>query len=91
MVLTCQRCGDEFTRKPTPGVVPKYCPVCANELAKAARKAYKDEMKANGWCVDCGRAARPGRVRCEECAARQRAYMKEWNIGERRRKKKDAD
>ncbi|MBQ3302569.1 MAG: hypothetical protein IJH04_10595 [Eggerthellaceae bacterium] len=84
MVLTCQRCGDEFTRKPTPGVVPKYCPSCASDLTKESRKAYKDALRVTNRCVDCGKKKSTEHVRCEECMKKQRAYMKEWEIGERR-------
>ena len=87
MVLTCQRCGVKFSRRKGKGRPPKYCPGCSGDAANAVRKAYKEELKKNGWCVDCGKDVLPGRVRCAGCIERQREYMKEWNRGERRRKK----
>jgi len=88
--IKCQKCGVKFVRRKNKGREPKFCPACAADRLRESRKAFKDELKANGWCVDCGNKALPGRVRCAACKERQNQYMKEWAKG-RRRKKKHVD
>ena len=90
MTKRCDICGVEFIRPKDKGRMPKHCPACAADINRKSRKAYKDNLKANGWCVDCGNNALPGRVRCAACKERQNQYMKEWTKG-RRRKKKHVD
>ena len=83
-LVTCQKCGVEYRASGFKGRPPKYCPSCASDLAKESRKAYKDALRATNRCVDCGKKKSTEHVRCEECMKKQRAYMKEWEKGERR-------
>ena len=44
MTVKCERCGVEFVRPKGKGKIPKHCPMCALELARAARRAYKTRI-----------------------------------------------
>ena len=78
----CIECGVEFVGK-APATL---CPMHALEHKRAVNRAHKAWLKANGWCLDCGDKAVPGKVLCEKCAERRRAYMKEyWEKGKRKK------
>ena len=84
-LVTCQKCGVEYRASGFSGRPPKYCPSCAADLAKETRKTRKDNLKALNRCVDCGWKTTSVRVRCEDCATKQREYMKAWELGQRRK------
>ena len=71
----CQNCGQEFAE---PGHV--RCKACAeifrewkkrSDPDKSKQKQYRKQLldfrRANGLCLDCGKKAADGRVRCINC------------------------
>lgn len=73
-----------------------YCRACASRVkAKRARndpggernkaytKAWRDRLRAEGLCIDCGRQAKKGCVRCARCLKRGKEYNQVRRIRER--------
>ena len=78
----CIECGVEFLSK-SPA---RLCPMHALEHRRKVNRDHKAWLKKNGWCLDCGDKAVPGKVLCEKCAERRRKYMKEyWEKGKRKK------
>ena len=54
-------------------------PEAVQARERQLRRARYDRLKAAGICTRCRfRPARPGFTACEGCAAKVRAYVKEW-------------
>ena len=81
-IRTCEECGVEFIGKPR----QRFCPMCLHEHYLQAKRRLRNWLVENGWCVDCGRKAAEGRVRCESCLEKCRSlysnrYSKDYRRG----------
>ncbi len=70
-IVTCRVCGVEFLAYPP----TKFCPMHRRERNNAAKREYREDLKAHGICINCGqRDAVEGRTRCEVCREKEKKY-----------------
>lgn len=70
-LVTCRVCGVEFLAYPS----AKFCPMHRRERNNAAKREYREYLKAHGICINCGqRDAIPGHTRCEVCREKGKHY-----------------
>ena len=83
----CVRCGISWAE---PG--QSYCRKCLNRrkaLKKRytpnneKRKAIRDERKAAGLCIECGKPRLDGHVYCQKCLAARLDSSRKYSIGKR--------
>lgn len=80
----CVRCGSGWVQAGR-----SLCPKCL-ELSKQENKRYDPDgqkrrdrvakRRAAGLCIDCGKPAVEGRIRCAKCAAARRDSTKKYEI-----------
>lgn len=79
---TCPQCGREFVDSTRPYRQIYCCLGCRDAAtiirAKEQNRRYREQRKAAGMCVDCGRRpAAPGHTRCDGCMERRSLYARE--------------
>ena len=83
----CASCGRMWVE---PGHA--YCEACRkkNRAAKSdydpdgeKKRAFREERRRAGLCIDCGRPVKDGASRCKRCAEGRRDSSRKWRIHQR--------
>lgn len=81
----CSNCGQ---REPVPG--RKFCNVCiahykalrlnTTDRDNARRKELREQRKAMGLCIQCGKVAVPGKTMCNRCRMQRNDSVRKYRI-----------